>query len=113
MKFKFKNAIFNVKLHNLTQICVDFMVKIQFFTKSSNFRTIFDFKLRLDLHSIRFERFFKTKIADGDEFHRALLCKAQQSINNNMIILIVQNQTYRGRQGRVNSELTFDLSVIY
>ena len=53
------------------------------------------------------------EIANGDEFHRALLCKAQQSINNNLIILIVQNQTYRGRQGRVNSELTFDLSDIY
>ena len=52
-------------------------------------------------------------IARSDEFHRALLFKAQQSINNNLNHIIVQNMAYRGRQGRVNSELTFDLSDIY
>ena len=52
-------------------------------------------------------------IANGDEFHRALLLEAQHSINNNLNLTIVQNMTYRGRQGRVISEITFDLSDIY
>ena len=55
----------------------------------------------------------KNKIANGDEFHRALLLEAQHSINNNLNLTIVQNMTYRGRQGRVISEITFDLSDIY
>ena len=57
--------------------------------------------------------YYMSTIARSDEFHRALLFKAQQSINNNLNHIIVQNMAYRGRQGRVNSELTFDLSDIY
>ena len=56
---------------------------------------------------------FCLSIANGDEFHRALLLEAQHSINNNLNLTIVQNMTYRGRQGRVISEITFDLSDIY
>ena len=52
-------------------------------------------------------------IANGDEFHRALLLEAQHSINNKLNLRIVQNFTYRGRQGRVISEITFDLSDTY
>ena len=58
-------------------------------------------------------RFYRGLIANGDEFHRALLLEAQHSINNNLNLTIVQNMTYRGRQGRVISEITFDLSDIY
>ena len=52
-------------------------------------------------------------IARGDEFHRALLLEAQQSINNNLNQIIVQNLTYRGRQGGTISEVVLDPSDIY
>ena len=52
-------------------------------------------------------------IARGDEFHRALLLEAQQSINNNLNHIIVQNLTYRGRQGGTISEVVLDPSDIY
>ena len=54
-----------------------------------------------------------TAIARGDEFHRALLLEAQQSINNNLNHIIVQNLTYRGRQGGTISEVVLDPSDIY
>ena len=44
-------------------------------------------------------------VARGDVLHRALLLEAQQSINNNLKHIVVQNMTYRGRRGRTISEI--------
>ena len=52
-------------------------------------------------------------IANGNVVHRALLLEAQQSINNNLNHIIVQNLTYRGRQGGTISEVVLDPSDIY
>ena len=52
-------------------------------------------------------------IANGDEIHRAQYLKPQQSKLNIHCYSKVQNLSYRGRQGSVTSEVTFDLSDIY
>ena len=52
-------------------------------------------------------------VARGDVLHRALLLEAQHSINNNLNLTIVQNMTYRGRQGGTISEVVLDPSDIY
>ena len=81
---------------------------ISFSICRGNFRHIF-----VNVSFVLSENKKVTQIARSDEFHRALLLKAQQLINSNLIIQIVQNLAYRGRQGRVNLKLTFDLSDIF
>ena len=81
---------------------------ISFSICRGNFRHIF-----VNVSFVLSENKKVTQIARSDEFHRALLLEAQHSINNNLNLTIVQNMTYRGRQGRVISEITFDLSDIY
>ena len=55
----------------------------------------------------------KPRIANGDDFHRALFRDPQQSKRTYSIVWLVQNLANRGRQGRASQWLAFDPSDIF